>query len=505
MRNKTLMIQGTTSNAGKSAVVTGLCRLLARRACSVAPFKPQNMALNSAVTVDGGEIGRAQAVQAEACGLEPHSDMGPILLKPNSSMAAQVIIQGRVVADMAACDYHNFKPRAMSAVLESYRRLCQRFEYIIVEGAGSPAEINLRQGDIANMGFAEAVDCPVIIVADIDRGGVFASLIGTMSLLSESESQRVKGFIINRFRGDVSLLRPGVDWLEQHTGKPVLAILPYLEGLHLESEDSLSRESKGAAPGAAVDQLCVVVPVTPRLANHTDFDALGLHPQVNLIFVKEGEPLPPADLIILGGSKNVRDDLAFVRRQGWDTAIMKHLRFGGKLIGICGGFQMLGRVVNDPSGLESEPGSSAGLALLDMETTLEPVKQLRRVKGTLCLGGAVLSGYEIHMGVSSGAALNNPATVLNPGAEYSDGAISADNQILGTYIHGLFDSQLACQALLSWAGLVQVQSVDYAAVRNFHIDRLADALENNLNLDLINAVLPLPVLPESGLVAEVSI
>ncbi|MFP5506583.1 MAG: cobyric acid synthase, partial [Gammaproteobacteria bacterium] len=317
MNTPTLMVQGTTSDAGKSLLVTALCRWLARQGVRVAPFKPQNMALNSAVTVDGGEIGRAQAVQAQACGLEPHTDMNPVLLKPNTDVGAQVIIHGRAVANMNARDYHDYKRIARAAVLESFHRLAAQYNAVIVEGAGSPAEINLRHNDIANMGFAEAVDCPVILVADIDRGGVFAHLVGTLALLSESERQRVVGFVINRFRGDIALLQPGLDWLEQHTGKPVLGVLPYLHGLHLEAEDAVithQAEKHGKA-------LQVVVPVLPRISNHTDFDPLRLHPQVNLRFIGPDEVVPAADLIILPGSKSVRADLAWLRAHGWETEI----------------------------------------------------------------------------------------------------------------------------------------------------------------------------------------
>jgi adenosylcobyric acid synthase len=490
MTEKTLMIQGTTSNAGKSTVAAGLCRVLKRRSISVAPFKPQNMALNSAVTIDGGEIGRAQAVQAEACGLEPHSDMNPILLKPNSQSGAQVIVQGKVLANMEATAFHKFKPTAMAAVLESYQRLAQRYDVIVVEGAGSPAEINLREGDIANMGFAEAVDCPVVLVADIDRGGVFAQIAGTMSLLSESERSRIKGFIINRFRGDVRLLKPGLDWLEANLSKPVLGVLPYLDGLHLEAEDSLSAEGRSqSTPDGSAAKLTVLVPVTPRLSNHTDFDALALHPQIDLKFARAGEQLPPADLIILGGSKSVRDDLDFIRKQNWDQSIKRHLRFGGKLIGICGGFQMLGRHLHDPHAVESSGGSSAGLGLLDMDTTMEAEKQLARVEGILTVGNIPVSGYEIHMGVSTGAALARPAVELKG---RNDGALSQDNQILGTYLHGLFDHPQACRALLLWAGLSQVDEVDYRMLRAAHIDNLADLLENHLRLDLLFDFLELP-------------
>ncbi len=308
----TLMVQGTTSDAGKSTLVTALCRWLTRQGVRVVPFKPQNMALNSAVTADGGEIGRAQAVQAQAAGLAPHTDMNPVLLKPNSDTGAQVIIHGRAVTSMNAVAYHDYKAIAMQAVLASHQRLSAAYPVVMVEGAGSPAEINLRAGDIANMGFAEAVDCPVLLIADINRGGVFAHLVGTLELLSPSEQARVKGFIINRFRGDLALLQPGLDWLEQRTGKPVIGVLPYVLDLHLEAEDGLDQRQADKA-----DQvLNVVVPVLPRISNHTDFDPLRLHPQVDLQFIAPGQAIPPADLIILPGSKSVRSDLAYLRAAG---------------------------------------------------------------------------------------------------------------------------------------------------------------------------------------------
>lgn len=470
----TLMVQGTTSDAGKSTLVTALCRWLKRQGVSVVPFKPQNMALNSAVTADGGEIGRAQAVQAQAAGLAPHTDMNPVLLKPNSDTGAQVIIHGRALSSMDAVAYHDYKKVAMQAVLDSHRRLSAAYPVVMVEGAGSPAEINLRAGDIANMGFAEAVDCPVILIADIDKGGVFAHLVGTLALLSESEQARVQGFVINRFRGDIALLQPGLDWLEQRTGKPVLGVLPYLMDFHLEAEDAIDiRQSAKAA-----ERIKVLVPVLPRISNHTDFDPLRLHPQVELCFIGPGQPIPAADLIILPGSKSVRADLTFLRQQGWPAAIARHLRYGGKLLGICGGLQMLGTQIDDPHGLEGAAGSSPGLGLLDFTTVLEPEKQLRNVRGRLRLEDAPVSGYEIHAGVSSGAGLN-AAVRLDDGR--ADGGLSADGQVLGTYLHGLFESSAACSALLRWAGLREVQPVDYHALRERDIERLADLVEAHLD------------------------
>ena len=471
----TLMVQGTTSDAGKSTLVTALCRWLRRQQVTVAPFKPQNMALNSAVTADGGEIGRAQAVQAQAAGLAPHTDMNPILLKPNSDVGAQVIIHGHAVSNMDAVAYHDYKRVAMEAVLASHRRLSEAYKVVMVEGAGSPAEVNLRANDIANMGFAEAVDCPVILIADIDKGGVFAHLVGTLELLSASEQARVKGFVINRFRGDIALLQPGLDWLERRTGKPVLGVLPYLMDFHLEAEDAIDlRQSAKAA-----HTLRVVVPALPRISNHTDFDPLRLHPQVDLRFVGPGQAIPGADLIILPGSKSVRADLAWLRENGWDAAIHRHLRYGGKVLGICGGLQMLGERIADPLGIEGEAGQSEGLGLLTLTTELAAQKQLRNVRGHLLLGDAPIEGYEIHAGISQGPALERAAVQLEDGR--MEGAVSADGQVLGTYLHGLFETPEACQALLGWAGLNEAQRVDYHALRERDIERLADMVEAHLD------------------------
>ncbi|MCW8890322.1 MAG: cobyric acid synthase [Sedimenticola sp.] len=483
-RNKTLMVQGTTSDAGKSTLVAALCRIFYRKGISVAPFKPQNMALNSAVTPEGGEIGRAQAVQAQAAGVEPHTDMNPVLLKPNTDTGCQVIVQGKPAKNnMEAWGYHEYKPRVLPAILESHQRLCHQFDAILVEGAGSPAEINLRDNDVANMGFAEAVDCPVILVADIDKGGVFAHLVGTLNLLSPSEQNRIKGFIINKFRGDLSILQPGLDWLEEQTQKAVFGVLPYLPGLHLEAEDSLT--DSGIKP--TIDKpLRVVIPWLQRTSNHTDLDPLSLHPQVEVTWVGPGEPVPDADLIILPGSKSVQADLAYLRKSEWEKIIKRHLRYGGKVLGICGGFQMLGQFIHDPSGIEGAPGSQSGLGLLNVETTLEKEKQLRLVTGHLAINSAPVTGYEIHMGMTQGYGLNRPLVFTDSG---TDGAISEDNQIAGTYLHGLFESPSACNALLEWAGLEVPQTPDYRALREADIDKLADAAEQHLDIKSIMALL----------------
>lgn len=486
----TLMVQGCTSDAGKSTLVAGLCRVFKRRGLAVVPFKPQNMALNSAVTPDGGEIGRAQALQAQAAGLVPSVHMNPVLLKPNTNTGAQVILQGHSIGNLEALDYHSYKPKAAAAVFDSYARLCAEYDYVLVEGAGSPAEINLREGDIANMGFAERADCPVILIADIDKGGVFAHLVGTLALLSDTEQARVKGFVINRFRGDIALLQGGLDWLEAYTSKPVLGVLPYLHGLHLDAEDAVPKNAAGSG------QFRVIVPRLPHISNHTDFEPLRLHPQVDFQYVGHLEDIPAADLLILPGSKNIGFDLAWLRSQGWEAAIQRHLRYGGKVMGICGGLQMLGAAIHDPHGIEGVPTSHMGLGLLELETTLYPEKRLTNRSGILAPSliragwEGFLHGYEIHCGVSSGAALAFPAVYLEGQPE---GALSADGQILATYLHGLFDAPAALQALLVWAGLSAPQAFDINVVREQQLERLADTLEAHLAMDKVLALVDVPL------------
>ena len=478
---RALMVQGCTSDAGKTTLVAALCRILKRRGVHVAPFKPQNMALNSAVTADGGEIGRAQALQALAAGLPPRIDFDPVLLKPTTDQRAQVIIHGKAVDTLNARDYHEYKRVAMAAVMASWRRLTEEFDCVLVEGAGSPAEINLRDRDIANMGFAEAADVPVILVADIDCGGVFAHLTGTLDLLSASEQARIKGFVINRFRGDIGLLESGLDWLEQRTGKPVLGVLPYLHGLMLDAEDAVATEviAKTATRLRAAAICC------PRCSNHNDLDPLRLHPEVDFHWIGPGQAIPPCELIVLPGSKAVQADLRWLRDQGFDAAIHRHLRYGGKLVGICGGFQMLGHRLHDPLGLEGPPGSQSGLGLLACETSLEPEKQLRNVTGCLQLPGLpAITGYEIHMGATRGEALNQAAVVFSDGR--ADGAQSADGQIIASYCHGLFDHPQALGGLLAWAGMSSPLATDLALRREADIERLADATEAALDWTVLD-------------------
>lgn len=517
VQRATLMVQGTTSDAGKSLLVAGICRCLKQQGYKVAPFKPQNMALNSAVTPEGGEIGRAQALQAQASGIAPHVDMNPILLKPSSDTGAQVIVQGKAISQMQAQAYHDYKKVAMDAVLDSHQSLSKQYQVIVVEGAGSPAEINLRKGDIANMGFAEAVDCPVIIVADIDRGGVFAQLVGTLELLSPSEQNRVVGFVINKFRGDIKLLESGLDWLEQRTGKPVLGVLPYLMDLQLAEEDAIQAQQTLDTTDI---RLRVAVPVFSRISNHTDFDALRLHPQVELTFVKQGSPIPDCDLIILPGSKSVRADLTLLTELGWQKEIAKHLRYDGKVLGICGGYQMLGQTIDDPQGIEGVAGKSNGLGYLPIHTTLFTEKQLTQNQGELLLSADInplmlnnseepesiaIQGYQIHAGQSRYiekakpfARLTNLERTSNKLAknklpqEEPDGCISSDNQVAGTYLHGLFDNPQALQHILKWAGADTTQQIDYFTLQEQELDRLALACSQHLDWQKINSFLSPP-------------
>jgi len=485
-----LMVQGTTSDAGKSVLVTALCRILARKGYAVAPFKSQNMALNSAVTPDGGEIGRAQAVQAQGCFLAPSTLMNPILLKPNSDIGSQVILNGKSIGNMKAREYHMYKPQLLKQVLATHAALKAIYPITIIEGAGSPAEINLREHDIANMGLAEALDCPVVIVADIDRGGVFAHLYGTYALLSESEQARVVGFVINRFRGDVSLLQSGLDWLEAKTGVPTISVIPYITNLHIEAEDAVNQQQldKDLQP------FKIAVPLYPRASNHTDFDVLRLHPQLNCEFVRDAQLYTGADLIILPGSKNVSNDLAWLKATGWQQIIERHVRFGGKVLGICGGYQMLGKAIHDPQGIENQAGSSEGLGLLDIETTLQAQKTLTNVTGYSVQSNATISGYEIHAGESGGVDCERPLFKISAKGEQSyqfEGAVNVDDNVCGTYIHGLLEGDEILAELLNWAGLKAIQPFDYHAFREQQIERLADEVEKALPIDKLMQILSL--------------
>lgn len=500
----TLMIQGTTSDAGKTTLVAGLCRVFADLQVKVAPFKPQNMALNSAVTPCGGEIGRAQALQAKAARLALDVDFNPILLKPNSDTGAQVIVHGKALmnrssSNMEASEYQDYKKVAMQAVLDSHQRLAQQYDLVIVEGAGSPAEINLRKGDIANMGFAEAVDCPVLIIADIDKGGVFAQLVGTLMLLSQSEQDRVVGFVINRFRGDIKLLESGLTWLEEKTNKPVLGVLPYLHGLDISSEDALVTKQTSTEGSWSSEKVRIVVLVYPHMSNHTDFDALRHHEDIDCQFlfakgskdevIAEKIVIPACDLIILPGSKNVRSDLEFLRQRGWDDEIAKHLRYQGKVIGVCGGYQMLGELISDPEGVEGQKGVSEGLGYFAMNTVLASKKTLINVSGLLELTDqkAAISGYEIHAGVST---FNNDIkqSHLMTLAGEEQGVLSDDGQIAGCYLHGLFDQPEALQLFMGWLGYEISKAPGIEVLEEQAIERVSHACQTHLDMGKIEQI-----------------
>jgi adenosylcobyric acid synthase len=449
---KTIMVQGTASHVGKSLLTAAFLRIMKNRGLRVSPFKSQNMALNSFVTMDGGEIGRAQALQAEASGLEPTVDMNPILLKPTGDATSQVIVHGKVHSQMTAVEYHKFKRDAFKFVLESIDRLAKDYEVLVIEGAGSPAEINLREGDIVNMGLAERIDAPVILVADIDRGGVFASIVGTMELLSETERARVKGIIINKFRGDKTLLDNGLKFLEERLGKPVLGVVPHMGDTGLPDEDGVSLEKtpleKMAKESTESPRINIAVIRLPRISNFTDFDPLKEESDVVVRYIHGPDDIPAmmeADLVILPGTKNIISDLSWLREVGIPGAIKVYLSKGGRLFGVCGGFQMLGNAISDPDGVEGATGSAEGLSLLDMETVLKKDKDTFRVEAThLGTGGISIEGYEIHMGRTTTreqafatiTARNDSAVMID------DGAVSSDKKISGTYIHGIFDNDL---------------------------------------------------------------
>jgi len=449
-----IMLQGTSSHVGKSIITAALCRIFRGHGLRVAPFKAQNMALNSFVTMDGGEIGRAQAFQAEAAGIEPTVDMNPILLKPTSDMGSQVIIHGKVYGNMKAAEYHRFKKEAARYVMESYRRLEEENDLIVIEGAGSPAEINLRENDIANMGLAEMVDAPVILIGDIDRGGVFASLVGTMELLTASEKKRVKGFIINKFRGDFELLKPGLDFLENKTGLPVLAVVPYLKDIILPDEDGVVLE-RSQEPGARSRKVGWAAPTNrinisiiqlPRISNFTDFDPFRFEPDVSIHYITEPAELDGADVVIIPGSKNTLEDMDWLWKTGIADKLIHYAENGGKVIGICGGFQMMGKLVKDSHGVESHVKEMKGLGLLHGETILEKEKKTYQVKAIIQVADnrqqATVKGYEIHMGETDGK--ENYFAIItdrnNTPVKIKDGAVSANGKIWGTYIHGIFDN-----------------------------------------------------------------
>ncbi|MBM3562243.1 MAG: cobyric acid synthase [Alphaproteobacteria bacterium] len=479
--SRTLMIQGTGSDVGKSLLVAGLARAFANRGVRVAPFKPQNMSNNAAVTVDGGEIGRAQALQAWAARLTPRIDMNPVLLKPQGASGAQIIVQGRVVGQAKARDYQDLKPRLMQPVLESYARLKAEADIVLVEGAGSAAEVNLRRNDIANMGFARAIDAPVALVGDIDRGGVIAQLIGCKAALDDDDAAMIEGFIVNKFRGDAALFDDGLRFVEEWTGWRSLGLVPFFDAAsRLPAEDAFGLRKQSHDRG---DGVVVAVPLLPHIANFDDLDPLKAEPGVRVIFLKDGEPLPPeTQLVVLPGSKATIADLAALRGNGWDIDILAHVRRGGRVFGVCGGYQMLGRVIRDPLGVEGAAGVAPGLALLDIETELTGEKTLTPVSGHAPIFDAPFCGYEMHVGETCGRDCERPALQLADGR--IDGAISRDGLVAGVYAHGIFADDSLRASLLRVLG-APPSPLRYEETIEETLDSLAAHCARHIDLDAL--------------------
>ncbi len=476
---KSLMIQGAGSNVGKSMVVAGLCRAFVRRGLKVRPFKPQNMSNNAAVTVDGGEIGRAQALQARACGVAPHTDMNPVLLKPESDVGASVVVQGKRFATMKAREYGRAKADLMPKVMESFDRLGADVDLILIEGAGSPAEINLRAGDIANMGFAEAADCPVMLVGDIDRGGVIAQLVGTHAVLPDEDRARITSFMVNKFRGDVTLFDQGMVEIQQRTDWASIGVLPWFpDAWRLPAEDVMDIASRKGG------DLRVVVPRLSRIANFDDLDPLAAEPNVTVDIIEAGRPLPAdADLILIPGTKSTIADLAYIREQGWDIDIAGHIRRGGHVMGICGGYQILGNLVDDPNGIEGRAGRHTGLGHLNIETVMKPLKRVTISDAQYLETGDAVTGYEIHIGETTGPDCDRAWLSLEGRRE---GATNQSGRVMGCYIHGLFAADEFRAAFLRKLG-AETGLASYDDKVEQTLDALADHLERHLDLDALLA------------------
>ncbi len=475
-----LMIQGTGSNVGKSMLVAGLCRAALRRGLSVAPFKPQNMSNNAAVTQDGGEIGRAQALQAMACGVSPHTDMNPVLLKPETDVGSQVVVQGKRMATVKAREYSDLKPKLMAPVLDSFERLKSQYDLVLVEGAGSPAEVNLRPGDIANMGFARAADCPVILAGDIDRGGVIAQIVGTKAVIDPDDAAMIAGFLINRYRGDPRLFDDGYAMIGDHTGWRGFGVVPWFgDAWKLPAEDALDIATPKRDTG-----LHIVCLKLSRIANFDDLDPLAQEPGVRVTMLHAGQPLPgDTDVVIIPGSKSTIGDLAFLKAQGWDEDVRAHHRRGGHVLGICGGFQMLGRGVDDPDGIEGPPAQASGIGLLDVETTMTGDKRLTTVEALHVLTGQQFDGYEIHIGRSEGPDRARPFARV---AGQDEGAISPDGRVAGSYLHGMFRDDGFRAAWLAGFG-VAMSATAYDQTVETTLDMLADHLETHLDVPALLA------------------
>ncbi len=475
------MIQGTGSDVGKSLVVAGLARAYVNRGLEVAPFKPQNMSNNAAVTEDGGEIGRAQALQARAARLAPTVDMNPVLLKPQGGNGSQVIVRGAIAGQAKARDYQDWKPRLKPAVMESFARLKAQSDLVLVEGAGSAAEINLRANDIANMGFAREADAPVVLVGDIDRGGVIAQLVGCKAVLDPEDAAMIEGFIVNKFRGDASLFESGMRFIAERTGWRALGLVPYFDGAsRLPAEDAFGLR---AQRNAGKQGVVIAVPLLPHIANFDDLDPLKAEADVDLRLVQPGAPLPAeAGLVILPGSKATIADLAALRAQGWDIDLLAHVRRGGRVFGICGGYQMLGRLIRDPHGMEGDVAAAPGLGLLDIETTLTDTKTLTRVTGRALSFDAPFHGYEMHVGETSGPDCARPMLRFEDGR--TDGAVSRDNRVMGAYVHGLFSDDALRGTFLTSIG-AEASSLRFEESIDETLDALAAHCENHIDLDAL--------------------
>jgi len=483
---KALMVQGTGSDVGKSLIVAGLCRAYSKRGLKVLPFKPQNMSNNAAVTAEGGEIGRAQALQARACCVKPSVHMNPVLLKPQSGTGSQIVVQGQMIGQAQAQAYQGMKPALLGAVLESFALLKSEADLVLVEGAGSASEINLRANDIANMGFAEAADVPVILLGDIDRGGVIAQIVGTKAVIDAGDSARIKGFLVNKFRGDPALFVPGMKLIESHTGWPALGLIPHCPAAKdLPAEDSMALDARRRSGSGPIK---IAVPVLPGIANFDDLDPLTMEPEVSLVMVRHGETLPAdADLVILVGSKTTIADLAAFRTEGWDIDLAAHVRRGGKVLGLCGGYQMLGRTIRDTHGIEGPPSEVAGLGFLDIETEFVSDKLLVEVAGVSVEDQVPFAGFEMHCGRSFGPDCARP--VLRFGDGRLDGAISPNGQISGCHVHGLFNADAQRRAWLArLGGNPPGSGLSYELRIEAAIDALAAHIETYVDLDRLLAI-----------------
>jgi adenosylcobyric acid synthase len=515
-----LMIQGCGSDVGKSVLVAGLCRLFTRRGIIVRPFKSQNMSNNAAVTSGGGEIGRAQALQAQACHTKPTVDMNPVLLKPQSDVGAQLIVRGKMVGTLDASAYGRDKRALLDVAIESYRRLAQEAQLMIVEGAGSPAETNLRKNDIANMGLAQALGLPVVLVGDINRGHVIAALVGTHVVLDAADRAMIRGFIVNKFRGNPQLFEDGVRRIVEHTGWPSMGVVPWLrDASRLPPEDGMQLEERHASRSPR-SRVKIAVPQLSRIANFDDFDPLLAEPNIELVFVLPGRALPAdAELILIPGTKSTIADMEFMRAQGWDIDVLSHVRQGGRVLGVCGGYQMLGGTISDPDGIEGSPRTVRGLGLLDVNTVMTGDKTLREVSGVLLgvhagsrgggaqgagagghgagaggqggvgahgsFGVVPFAGYEMHIGSTTGPGTGHPFLRLSDGS--TDGAVSADGRVAGCYVHGLFGVTAARAALVSAIGATSSND-DHAARVDAALDEIASVLESCLDISALAAI-----------------